>query len=212
MKAFLQAVDRQPVRVLAKACSRCQKFLWPQGEAAQVLQDRWKLGELSERVSHILTSLSLSKKFAHDCYWQQDTDLDRHLVWINTDSLKRDAANKLSYKSKAGRAQQLVGFKSEHLTKNSGRLRENSIATSAASLLPVFLFFISTSTIHHLPNFFLHLIIVSILRCITQEDTYTKQHNIIIWFAVEPCYVRQKPSIGSVGSTRGVTVGNSHLI
>lgn len=135
-----------------------------------------------ESITHAYPVLSLSKKFTHDCYWQQDTDLDRHLLWINMDSLKRDAANKLSYKSKAGRAQQLLGFKSEHLTKNSRRLKENSVATSAASLLPVFLFFISTSTIHHLPNFFLHLIIASILRCITQEDTCMKQHNIIIWF------------------------------
>lgn len=80
-----------------------------------------------------------------------------------------DAVNKLSYKSNVSKAQQSLGFKTEHLghlkhLKNSKRrLRENSIATSTASLLPVLLVFISASITYHLVIFFLHLIILSIV-------------------------------------------------
>lgn len=35
---------------------------------------------LGENITYACPVLSLSKKFAHDQYWQQDTDLDRHLV------------------------------------------------------------------------------------------------------------------------------------
>lgn len=96
-------------------------------------------------------------------------------------------AVKLSYKSNTGRAQQLLGFKTQHLEnpqhlKNSKRrLRENSIATSTASLLPVLLVFIFTSVTYYLLIFFLHLIIGSIhYRCYSERHLYDKQHNTTI--------------------------------
>lgn len=37
-------------------------------------------GVLRENITYACLVLSLSKKFARDHHWQQDTDLDRHLV------------------------------------------------------------------------------------------------------------------------------------
>lgn len=71
----------------------------------------------SQGITYACTVHSHYKKFAHDHFWQQVTDVDR--LGLNQYGQFKDAANKLSSKSKASRAQQSLGFETERLIKNS---------------------------------------------------------------------------------------------